>query len=148
MLIFRKPIRHVVWAMLLLAMPLHDADATTYLARIDVMADSNGAVVFRFRSNLGLEAAVNIFAVVGQVNGKYDYQKPAWLLARPPGSYQRLSEIRYGDVVDGFQIKEARQLVEGQRYRALMSGAGISESIDFELVSCSGKKAIRILKTQ
>jgi len=135
----------MVWALLLLAMPLHCANATTYKARIDVMMDSSGTVVFRFASNLGLEAAINTFTVVRQVNGKYDYQKPSWFLAMPPGAYKRISEIRYGDAVDGFQIKEAQQLVEGQRYQAFFSGTGISLPIDFELVNCSGKTAIRVL---
>ena len=141
-------LRCVTLLFLLVVTTQHWASATMYKAQIDVVVDSTETVVFRFSSDTGMEVPINMFSVVGQTNGKYDHQNPVWLLALSPGSYKRISEIRYGQAVDGFPRNDAQQLVEGQRYLASIEGAGISESVEFELVHFSGKIAIRVLKAK
>jgi hypothetical protein len=148
MLNFYRLLQRLVVALLLVVIVPHWANATMYKARIDVMVDSTETVVFKFASDIGTEVPISMFSVVSEKNGEYNYQKPEWFLAISPGTYKRISEIRYGQAVDGFPENEAKHLVEGKRYLASIEGAGISESIEFELMRCSGKLAVRVLKAR
>ena len=142
---FCRVLTYIIWTICLVTATQHWACATMYKARIEVMVDATETVVFKFASDFSSEVPVNSFSVVGQTNGEYDYQKPAWYLSIPPGSYKRISRIRYGEDVDGFSRSKVQPLIEGRPYLAELNGAGISESIEFELVRCSGKTVIRIL---
>lgn len=139
------PIGAVLLLVVLSLVFLQPSYATMYKGRIDVLVNDADEIVFRLASDSALQVPINVFSVVGVAQEKFDYRNPRWMISMPAGSYKRISELKYGEGVEGFSKNDAKELIAGERYLASMSGAGFSESIEFELVRCAGKLAVRVL---
>lgn len=129
----------IVWGCL---SPVFASGKRAYLS-VDV--DGESIVFFKWEMASGEEPSANSFDVVRVRNGVPDYGDLYWFIRLPPGTYQSLERLRYGEVPVGFKGNVARQMVAGERYYASADGAGFTTWIEFELFENRGKLQARIV---
>lgn len=132
----------VFWCGLFFSISAH---AAIYKAQIYPVINQKGILEFHFASDIGLKAPIGNFSIYGVSNGEWHYSEPIWEISKKIGSFSDVSEIQYGVALDGFSSIPAGRIEVGSHYLVEISGAGIAESIEFELIHCSGKVLVNVL---
>lgn len=78
------------------------------------------------------QAEINTLSVVQRGSAGWSHKCPVWQISLDPGSSLPVSEIKYGQVPNGFkEIRKASSLIKGQTYRVTATGPGSSGFVDF-----------------
>ena len=76
---------------------------------------------------------VNEIRVVPEDDGRWDYGHPTWCASLDPGTFEPVTDVRYGETPSGFgRCAATRPLQFGHRYLVSVSGAGVVAKTEFQ----------------